>query len=175
RSNKLPYSSINDRNPLKDKRVRQAISLAIDTQAINQHIMGGLAKPTGTLIAPQVNGYDAAFSAPYPFDLERAAKLLLDAGYPDRFSLRLACPQGRYVNDQAICQAVVEMMTRIGIQVDLADHEPAAGRNKELPFSTQAVGLILQSWTPPSMDAGSVLHALVACGDNRSGAGRLNR
>src|SRR5690606_431517 len=170
RSNKLPYSSINDKNPLKDKRVRQAISLAIDTQAINQHIMNGLAKPTGTLIAPQVNGYDASFSAPYPFDLERAAKLLLDAGYPDSFSLRLACPQGRYVNDQAICLAVVKMMARLGIQVDLAEHEPAAGRNKEHSFSTQAVGLSLHSWVPPSMDAGSVLHTLVACRDSHSGA-----
>src|SRR3546814_18550347 len=53
--------------------------------------MGGWAKPTGTIIAPQVNGYDVSFSKPHAFDIERAKKLMLDAGYSDSFSIRLAC------------------------------------------------------------------------------------
>src|SRR3546814_12254918 len=94
--------------------------MAIDTQAINQSIMGGWAKPTGTIIAPQVNGYDVSFSKPHAFDIERAKKLMLDAGYSDSFSIRLACPNGRYVNDQAICQAIVQMLARINIRIELS-------------------------------------------------------
>lgn len=175
RHDTLPHSSIREKNPLKDKRVRQAISLAIDTQAINQSIMGGWAKPTGTIIAPQVNGYDVSFSKPHAFDIERAKKLMLDAGYSDSFSIRLACPNGRYVNDQAICQAIVQMLARINIRVELSDQAPAPAITHDSPVAAQDTGLYLQSWAPASMDAASVLHTLVSCRGGASGAGWLNR
>lgn len=175
RHDTLPHSSIREKNPLKDKRVRQAISLAIDTQAINQSIMGGWAKPTGTIIAPQVNGYDVSFSKLHAFDIERAKKLMLDAGYSDSFSIRLACPNGRYVNDQAICQAIMQMLARINIRVELSDQAPAAAITHDSPVAAQDTGLYLQSWAPASMDAASVLHTLVSCRGGASGAGWLNR
>ncbi|NYT84458.1 ABC transporter substrate-binding protein [Pollutimonas harenae] len=172
---KLPYSSVSDKNPLKDKRVRQAISLAIDTQAISQNIMGGRAKPTGTLIAPQVNGYDASFSAPHRIDIDRARKLLLDAGYLDSFSIRLACPADHYADDQAICQAIADMLSAINIQVELATSPDAENGSENGIAPPQDAGLHLQSWAPATLDAGRVLYALVACRDSSTGAGRLNR
>jgi peptide/nickel transport system substrate-binding protein len=115
----LLFSSVKGKNPFKDKRVRQAFYQAIDEQAIARSIMRGQATPTGLMIAPGVNGFRPELNNRYPVDVEGAKKLLADAGYPDGFQVTLDCPNDRYVNDEAICQAVVPMLARIGIKVDL--------------------------------------------------------
>src|SRR5690606_1452862 len=84
------------------------------------------------------------------------------------------CPNGLYVNDQAICQAIVQMLARINIHVELSDQTPAAAITNDSPAATQDTGLYLQSWAPASMDAANVLHQLVSCRDGAPGAGWLN-
>src|SRR3546814_4278745 len=59
------------------------------------------------------------FGAPYKTDIAKAKKLMVDAGYPDGFSVQLDCPNDRYVNDEKVCQAVASMLARIGIKIDL--------------------------------------------------------
>src|SRR3546814_14253197 len=102
--------------------------------------------PDGTIIARKINGYDFSFIKPHAFDIERAKKLMLDAGYSDSFSIRLACPNGRYVNDQAICQAIVQMLARINIRVELSDQAPA--RSEERRVGKECVSTCRSRWSP---------------------------
>ncbi len=121
----LPGSSVKGKNPLKDVRVRKALYQAIDINTLARVTMRGLAQPTGTLIAPQVNGWTKRADARWPYDTAAAKKLLADAGYPDGFEVDFACPNNRYINDEEICQAVTAMWARVGVKAKLRD--PAAG------------------------------------------------
>jgi len=118
-SPELKYSNVKGTNPFKDKRVRQALYQALDIEAIKKVVMRDRSIPTGSLIAPQVNGYTEENAKRLPYDPEKARELLRDAGYPDRFSITLDCPNNRYINDEAICQAVAAMWTKIGIKTTL--------------------------------------------------------
>ncbi len=103
-----------DRNPLRDARVRLAISKSINRQAIVDRVMEGSALPASNLVSPPVFGH-AADIKPEAYDPEGAKKLLAEAGYPDGFGLTVHAPNNRYVNDDQIAQAVAQMLTRAGI------------------------------------------------------------
>jgi peptide/nickel transport system substrate-binding protein len=118
-SDELRDASIKGRNPFKDKRVREALNLALDREAIKRSIMRGQSVPAGLMVAPGVNGYDAALDTPLKADPDKARKLLAEAGYPQGFEVPLRCPNNRYVNDEQICQAAVAMWARIGVRARL--------------------------------------------------------
>ena len=105
-------------NPLRDQRVRQAMSLAINRAAIVERVMEGMATPAGQLAQEGNVGFDPALR-PAPFDADQARALLRSAGYPNGFQLTLHSPNDRYVNDARIAQAVAQMLTRIGIQTSV--------------------------------------------------------
>ena len=115
----LVGSNIKGKNPLKDLRVRKALYQSIDANALTRNILRGLGKPTGTLVAPQVAGWSEAVGKRMPYDVEAAKKLLAEAGYADGFEVDFACPNNRYINDEAICQAVTAMWARIGVKAKL--------------------------------------------------------
>ena len=119
-SPELHSSNAKGTNPFADLRVRQAVYQAIDIEAIRTGIMRGLAIPAGMIIQPGMNGYTPEFDARSPYNPDAAKALLAAAGYPDGFEVRLDCPKNRYLNDEAICRAVVGMLAKIGITVDLA-------------------------------------------------------
>jgi peptide/nickel transport system substrate-binding protein len=102
-------------NPLRDVRVRQALSMAINREGIRRQIMEGFSIPTGQAQPPGAMGYDPAIPVP-AYDPEGAKRLLAEAGYPDGFGITLHGPNDRYVNDDAICQAIAQMWTRIGVK-----------------------------------------------------------
>ncbi len=106
-------------NPFKKKEVRQALYQAIDIEAIKKKVMRGLSEPAGIITFPGVNGYTKELDARLPYDVDAAKKLLADAGYPNGFDVELRCPNDRYVNDEAICTAVVGMLGKIGVNVSL--------------------------------------------------------
>jgi peptide/nickel transport system substrate-binding protein len=118
-NDELQYSSVKGKNPFKDVRVRRALNMAVDREAIKRVTMRGLSIPAGLMIAPGVHGHDKALDKPYPFDVNAAKKLLADAGYPNGFEFSLDCPNNRYVNDEEICQALVGMWARAGLKVRL--------------------------------------------------------
>jgi len=118
-NDELRGSNVKGRNPFKDKRVREAMNLALDRVALQRVIMRGLSVPAALMVAPGVNGYAADLDAPLKPDPERARKLLAEAGYPEGFEVPLHCPNNRYVNDEELCQAVVPMWLRIGIKAKL--------------------------------------------------------
>ncbi|MFW5834700.1 MAG: ABC transporter substrate-binding protein, partial [Pseudomonadota bacterium] len=105
-------------NPLKDRRVREALSLAINREAIVERLMGGVAVAAGELLPPSMFGANPD-AEPTPYDPERATELLAEAGYPDGFEVVLGTPNDRYINDAQIAQAVAQMWARIGIETEI--------------------------------------------------------
>ncbi|MCY6379384.1 ABC transporter substrate-binding protein [Hoeflea prorocentri] len=105
-------------NPFADKRVREALSLAIDREAIRDRVMNGLSFPTGQLVAKGVGGYSDDIAIP-PYDPEKAKALLAEAGYPNGFKTKIHCTNDRYVNDGKICQALGQMFSRIGVLTEV--------------------------------------------------------
>ncbi|HUA54547.1 MAG TPA: ABC transporter substrate-binding protein [Candidatus Sulfotelmatobacter sp.] len=150
----LLYSNVKGKNPFKDRRVRLAVYQAIDIQAIKTRVMRGASRPSGLMVGPGVNGYDAKIDQRYPYDPAAAKKLLADAGYADGFQVTMDCPNDRYINDERICQAVVAMLARIGIKVDLLAQTKARYFQKILSGDTS---FYLLGWLPPSYDAHSTL------------------
>ena len=102
-------------NPLKDVRVRRALSMAIDRAAITSRIMEGSATPSGQFLPPGVFSHVPELTAPRT-DAEGARRLLAEAGFPQGFRITLHGPNNRYPNDERIIQAVGQMWTRIGVR-----------------------------------------------------------
>lgn len=104
-----------DRNPFRDIRVRQALSLAINRAGLVEQIMDGSGVPTGQLVPEGFGGWDPSIPVP-SYDPVAARRLLAEAGYPNGFGFTIACPNNRYVNDARVCQALGQMFARAGFQ-----------------------------------------------------------
>ena len=164
----LMGSNIKGKNPLKDKRVRQALYQAVDIAAIEKTVMRGLGKPTGTMIAPMVNGWTKELGArSAKYDVNAAKKLLADAGYPEGFELTLDCPNDRYVNDEAICQAVTAMWTRIGVKTKLQTNPMSIHSVK---IQKNDVSAYMLGWGVATFDALYSLDSLISTVDPKGGA-----
>jgi peptide/nickel transport system substrate-binding protein len=161
----LLYSNVKGKNPFKDIRVREAFYKAIDIEAIKNRVMRGLATPSALMIAPQLYALSKDFTRP-KYDPDGAKKLLNEAGYPGGFELTMDCPNDRYVNDAAICQAVVGMLARIGVKVDLLAQPKALYFGKVLKPGGYKTSFYLLGWTPASMDSHNVLHDILGCRDD---------
>jgi peptide/nickel transport system substrate-binding protein len=155
----LLESNIKGKNPFKDKRVREAFYKAIDEEAIAAKVMRGYAKVTALMVGPGVNGYDPGLDKRFPVDIAGAKKLLADAGYPDGFEVGFDCPNDRYVNDEQICQAVVAMLAKIGIKVNLLAQTRAKYFGKILGPGYNS-SFYLLGWTPGTQDALDMIKAL---------------
>lgn len=164
----LPSSDVKGKNPLKDQRVRMAIALAIDEPAIASRVMLGLGHPTWTMWGPGINGYDAAQDVRPKADPAKAKQLLADAGYPNGFKLGLDCPNDRYVMDEQICTAIVPMLARIGIKVDLNAQTKTRFFTKILAPNYDADFWML-GWTPATYDAHNALYTLLGTRDGKRG------
>ena len=157
-SPELKYSSVKGKNPFKDKRVREALSLAVDREAIKRSIMRGQSLPAGIIVAPGVNGHSAEIDKPVKPDLARAKQLLTEAGYPGGFEFQLNCPNNRYVNDEKICIALVSMWSKIGITAKLATEGMATFIQKVQNFDSSAY---LLGWGVATYDAQYSLQSLI--------------
>ena len=156
-SDELKYAP-KGKNFFKDVRVRKALSMAIDRTAIQRSIMRGLSVPASLIIAPGVNGYNADLDKTGPADVEGAKKLLADAGYPNGIEFTLDCPNNRYVNDEEVCQAVVNMWAKIGVKAKLNAINFGPFIAKIQNFDTSAY---LLGWGVATYDAQYSLQSLV--------------
>ncbi len=157
-SPELKYSDVKGKNPFKDKRVREALSIAIDRELIKRNTMRGLSLPASIMVAPGVNGHTPELDVAIKADPERAKKLLADAGYPNGFEVQLNCPNNRYVNDEEICQNITVMWARIGVKTKLAAESMATFIQKVQNFDTSAY---LLGWGVATLDAQYTLQSLV--------------
>lgn len=142
-------------NPLKDKRVREALSLSIDREAIRDRVMNGLSFPTGQLVAKGIGGYSDDIGIA-PYDPEKAKSLLADAGYPEGFRLTIHCTNDRYVNDAKICQALGQMFSRIGVRTEVST-QPSSAFFKLANTRPSGVSVSYLAWSPAGSGEADVL------------------
>ncbi len=129
------------RNPFADARVRRAVSKAINRPALAERVMEKLAIPAANLVSPGVFGHNPDLK-PEPYDPDGAKKLLAEAGYPEGFTVTLAAPNNRYINDEQVAQAVAQMLTRLGVQTRVEAMPFAAylGRVRKEEFAFTMIG-----------------------------------
>lgn len=156
-------------NPLQDVRVRRAMYQAIDMNTITRVILRNSTVAAGIPVAPAVGGFVAEANERLPYDPNAARQLLNEAGYPNGFRMTLHCPNNRYVNDEAICQAAVGMLQRVGIQARL----------NALPFGRFLQGggngefqFWMLGWTPGNFDITNPARELL--GEGSFNWGKLN-
>ncbi|MBP0494290.1 ABC transporter substrate-binding protein [Roseomonas indoligenes] len=164
----LLKSDVRGRNPFRDLRVRQAFQLAIDQEAIKSRIMRNQSRPTNLMIGPGVNGFTEAADRLVRPDINRAKALLAEAGYPNGFGVTLDCPNDRYVNDEAICTAVVSMLARIGVKVNLAA-QTRARYFAEILAPRYNTSFYMLGWTPTTYDAHNTLYNIMASRQGQRG------
>ena len=111
-------------NPTRNWKVRKAISLAVNQEAIVDKVMEGNALLATQLVPPGFFGYNEDLK-PGEYDPDAAKKLLAEAGYPDGFQITLNGTHDRYINDKQIVEAVAQMVSRIGIKVNVRTHPVA--------------------------------------------------
>jgi peptide/nickel transport system substrate-binding protein len=159
------------KNPLKDPRVRKAISKAINRPAMVEKVMEGEAVPAGQLVPDFLFGATKNLKVE-PFDPEGAKKLLAEAGYPDGFGLTIHAPNNRYVNDAKVAQAVAQMLSRAGIDTKVVAMPSAT-------YFTQATDLkfsfMLLGWSTGTGESSSSLKALLMTFNRDKGYGTANR
>jgi peptide/nickel transport system substrate-binding protein len=159
------------KNPLKDRRVRLALSLAINRQAIVERIMEGAAIPTDQYLRPGSFSYVPDLP-PHPWQPDKAKALLAEAGFPNGLQVTIHGPNDRYVNDAKIIQAVAQMWQRIGVQTKV----------EAMPWNTfvaragkQEFSIFLLGWGSGSGEGLNPLRAQIATWNPSRGLGTANR
>ena len=153
----------------QDKRVRQAIVHAINNEGIVKKIMRGF----GTAAAQQSpKGFAGHVASLKPrYDMKKARQLMKDAGYAKGFSVTMMAPNNRYVNDAKIAEAVVSMLAKIKIKVDLTTMPKAQYWPK---YDERAADIMMLGWHPDTEDSANYSEFLVLCEDKESGYGQYN-
>ncbi|NBB83212.1 MAG: ABC transporter substrate-binding protein [Alphaproteobacteria bacterium] len=163
----LENDNVDGANPFADPLVREAVYRAIDIEAIQNVVMRGLSVPAGMVTSPGVNGYSAELDERLEYDPALAEQLLEEAGYGDGFEVSLHCPNDRYVNDEAICTAVVGMLGQVGVTVNLIS-QPKSIHFAELQQGVQDFYML--GWGVPTYDSEYVFNYLFHTTDGTRGS-----
>ncbi|MFP4067721.1 MAG: glutathione ABC transporter substrate-binding protein [Spirochaetota bacterium] len=150
----------NQKEPFDDARVRKALNYAVDKQEIVDGLFGGLFSVADAPIVPAVFGHTSV--GPYEYDPERAEELLAEAGYPDGFEMTLHHPDGRYMLDATVAEAVQDMLADVGVDVTLETREWSSF----LDFTSQPpeeaeYDAFMLGWGAVTLDADYGIYALL--------------
>ncbi|MEM7209420.1 MAG: ABC transporter substrate-binding protein [Pseudomonadota bacterium] len=164
-SDDLETDNVDGKNPFADVRVRRAMNMAINRDAIKKVVMREQSSPTNVIMPPFVNGWTPDLDKVPSGGVSDAKALMDDAGYGDGFSITLNCPNDRYINDEAICQAAVGMLGQIGVKVNL-DAKPKA---QHFPLiKNKTTDFYMLGWGVPTFDSHYIFNFLVhATTENR--------
>jgi peptide/nickel transport system substrate-binding protein len=164
-------------NPLRDQRVRTAISKAINRDAIVERVMENVAIKAGQLLPEGFFGVSPNLQ-PVEYDPEGAKALLAEAGVADGFQLTIHAPNDRYINDDKIAEAIAQMLTRIGIDTTV-ETMPRSVYFKRAsaggPDGTPEFSFMLVGWGAGSGEASDPLRALIHTYEKDRGFGATNR
>lgn len=158
----------------KTKQVRQALNYAIDKDALIKVILQGAAVPMSSPFPKGVAGGYVEGLAPYSYDPEKAKSLLKEAGYPNGFKVSFKAPNGRYLQDKQMAEAITGQLAKVGITAELETVEWSTyvqgiiGRKYELfllsqgglqvgpavqtNWSSKIKGIAWQGYTNPQVD-----------------------
>ncbi|MCA3247451.1 MAG: ABC transporter substrate-binding protein [Azospirillum sp.] len=160
-------------NPLKSRRVRQALSKAINREAIAQRLFDGEALPAANLLPPGFFGAPQN-QRPEPYDADGARRLLAEAGYPNGFALTIHGPNDRYPEDEKVLQAIGPMFSRVGIDTRVVTL-PWATYVGQAGAPNYAFSVMLVGWGAGTGEMSSPLRSLLATVNPQTGFGPSNR
>ena len=159
------------KNPMKDIRVREAMTIAIDREAICETLYYGFCTPANQVTVKGMAGYNADLVMP-KYDPERAKSLLAEAGFPDGFAITLNASNDRYPLDREVAQVIAQMYAQIGVQVDVKTFPAgvffSAATRREYALYQAAFG----------SSQGTAIHNLanlLMTQDKQTGVGAINR
>lgn len=158
-------------NPLRDARVREAIDLAIDRETMVEIVLEGLGTPANQMMPEGFFGSSEDIPAPV-YDPEKAKALLAEAGYPDGFEIDLYCTNDRLPGDGAICEALGQMFSQVGIATNVN------AISKTVYFPTQArkeYSVFMNGWGTLTGEASYTLGSLAHSPDDEVKMGAFNR
>ena len=143
--------------PLANAKVRQALNYAVDKDKIIKELYRGYAIPIGSGIPNTDFGYNPRIK-PYPYDPERAKKLLAEAGYPGGVDVDVQSGNGLHLNDKQLTEAVAAMLADVGIRAKGGILEPAT--RMQLLRTNTFPGLLLADPASTTYDTDGVLWRL---------------
>jgi peptide/nickel transport system substrate-binding protein len=157
-------------NPLRDARVRRALSLAINREAIVSRTLQGQALPAGDLGPPGYFGTSPDLTPP-PFDLEGARRLLAESGWPQGFAVQVNGPNDRFINDEQVVQAIAQMWTRLGLTATVETRTRAVWLSEaaQLRYSVNLAGF------SPNPEVLGMLETQIHSWNPELGLGTANR
>jgi len=157
-------------NPLRDARVRRALSLAINREALVSRVLQGQALAAGDLGPPGYFGTSPDMTPP-PFDLEAARRLLAEAGWPGGFAVQVNGPNDRFVNDEQVVQAIAQMWTRLGLTATVETRTRAVWLSEaaQLRYSVNLAGF------SPNPELLGMLETQIHSWNPQLGLGTANR
>ncbi len=163
-------------NPMKDRRVREAIVRAINVDAIRTAVMNTFSTPSDQYVPSSHLGFVPGldFRKTYPFDLGKANALMKEAGFEKGFTMTLDTTNNRYVNDAAIAQGLAGMLARINITLNL-NLMPRANFFGYIRVPSDKSSFIMSGWDTPSGDAGNMYSVLMYSRGKKAGYGQANR
>ncbi|XDA98016.1 ABC transporter substrate-binding protein [Sulfitobacter sp. LCG007] len=160
-----------DGNPLQDKRVREALDLAINRDVLVDVVLEGLGTPANQLMPEGFFGYSDKIGEK-PYDIEKAKALMAEAGYPDGFEVDFTCTNNRVPGDAVVCEALAQMWSRLGLTVNAQALNgtvffPAAAREEYT--------MAMSAWGTLTGEAAYTYGAMVHSKDDEKGFGNFNR
>jgi peptide/nickel transport system substrate-binding protein len=164
--NRRPTLASGSENKFNDLRVRHAFAHALDLNLIQKRIMRGKSRTAGTIVAPEIPGYTAELDKTLAFDPELSRKLLSEAGATD-YPFTMVCTTDAYVNEEELCQGIVNMLSRSGFKPQL-DIAPAAAQAPKRTSGKADVYLI--GWAnEPMLDSYSILLQMIQTKSDNAG------
>jgi peptide/nickel transport system substrate-binding protein len=149
--------------PTTDKRVRQAIKSAVDVDEIIKGVLDGKAVAVATMLTSMHFGFDPALK-PAKAEPARVKQLLADAGFPNGLDITFHAPQGRYVRDKEVAEAVGGQLTKAGIRTTVRTYEFVNYLNN-MVYVHKAGPVWLIGWGTPTIDAETVYVPLFRSGN----------
>ncbi|MFC4273950.1 ABC transporter substrate-binding protein [Achromobacter aloeverae] len=159
-------------NPLKDVRVRRAISMMFMREPITTRLLNGAGVPAGQMVPEGLGGYDPDLPPP-AYDLQGARALLAQAGYPKGFGLTIHSSNDRFAGDSDLAQALAQMMARAGLRINGVVTQPYnvyAGASSKQQYSA-----FIFSYGNSTSDSSNGLTNVLATYDKAAGTGAFNR
>ena len=149
----------NQKKPFDDKRVRQALNYAVNKDAIVNDVLKGTGSASKGPVLPGTWGADGALKA-YPYDPDRARKLLAEAGYPNGFTTTLWVPESGSGMQAPVAMSTVMQsnLKAVGINVSLQTMEWGAYLAK---LRTKEQELFALSWMAGTEDPDMVMYPLL--------------
>ncbi len=155
--------------PLRNKKVRQAIVYAVNNVGIEKKIMKGTATPAGQMSPKGYQGYKMSLKPRY--SLEKAKMLMKEAGYANGFTLSMIAPNNRYINDEKIAETFAAMLSKIKIKVNLKTMPKAQYWDE---FDRQPADMQMIGWHSDTEDSGNFYEFLTMCPNKETGYGQYN-